>query len=718
MLSQLDELTTKVDNLPVVETKEVVNNDQLIDLQNQINNIKSDFESFKKDFVDVENALSELILSTPIKPVEMDIQKRENPYDQVIQDVVSIQNKYEESQIEELKQVEQPEEAVEEQVEEIIEEESVEELAFVEEQATEELQMEELEFVDETSEEIIQEEVKEEKVEPKVEKIVPQQVNLFDLFEEIQQEEKENEEEIVEESIEEQAEEIEIPTEMARPIDDFFTNPVFFDKPLVEEPQEQQTESVEATITNEPITVEEKQPTKEESGEVFENEELPKPDEYELNCDADLLDKYLEFLALTRNTGTIEYTNCVVDTVKQLDAMKLDVEKFSQDKANGVFLTNDDLKASANRAIKSFLSAMMNGNAMKVSNKDVAIGVLIAENKEMIQAYRKAAEPERVAQFTIPQQVEETFVVEESKPVVEKETPQTIEPIEEKVQEEVIEEVVEEPQVEPVLEVVEQPVVEETPVEQIIEKPIEEDIQEALEEQIEEKVQEEVIEEPQQEVVEEKPVETVPSFNLDSLVIKEEEPVEKPAEPQYVHKTILDTTPQRVVKVEDDNPYAIEKIEMIMHDSRSEISREERKIILNKWNQLEDRVNMSLAPVARFLREGQPVVNGNNCIIITYPNAMLCNHIMGEKQHFEAKQILKLTFGKEYDFIALPENVWNDKRNEYRGQYQMGMRFPKLTPINNPELKIIKKSFVDEKSESYKQAVDLFGEDLIKKDEE
>ena len=663
VLSQLDELTTKVDNLPVVETKEVVNNDQLIDLQNQINNIKSDFESFKKDFVDVENALSELILSTPIKPVEMDIQKRENPYDQVIQDVVSIQNKYEESQIEELKQVEQPEEAVEEQVEEIIEEEAVEELAFVEEQATEELQMEELEFVDETSEEIIQEEVKEETVEPKVEKIVPQQVNLFDLFEEIQQEEKENEAEIVEESIEEQAEEIEIPTEMARPIDDFFTNPVFFDKPLVEEPQEQQTESVEATITNEPITVEEKQPTKEDAVEVFENEELPKPDEYELNCDADLLDKYLEFLALTRNTGTIEYTNCVVDTVKQLDAMKLDVEKFSQDKANGVFLTNDDLKASANRAIKSFLSAMMNGNAMKVSNKDVAIGVLIAENKEMIQAYRKAAEPERVAQFTIPQQVEETFVVEESKPVVEEETPQTIE-------------------------------------------------------QIEEKVQEEVIEEPQQEVVEEKPVETVPSFNLDSLVIKEEEPVEKPAEPQYVHKTIIDTTPQRVVKVEDDNPYAIEKIEMIMHDSRSEISREERKIILNKWNQLEDRVNMSLAPVARFLREGQPVVNGNNCIIITYPNAMLCNHIMGEKQHFEAKQILKLTFGKEYDFIALPENVWNDKRNEYRGQYQMGMRFPKLTPINNPELKIIKKSFVDEKSESYKQAVDLFGEDLIKKDEE
>ena len=589
--------------------------------------------------------------------------------------------------------------------------ETIEELEFIEEELQEEV-INEPEFVEEIKDEPIQEEMVEEtQVEP-VEELKPQQVNLFDLFEELQEEQTE--------SAKEPAEEVEIPNEMARPIDDFFTNPVFFDKPLVEEPQTQQAELVdlvEETITNKPEPVEEKvedeQPTL-----IFENEELPKPDEYELNCDADLLDKYLEFLALTRNTGTIEYTNCVVDTVKQLDAMKLDVEKFSKDKANGVFLTNDDLKASANRAIKSFLSAMMNGNAMKVSNKDVAIGVLIAENKEMIQAYRKATEPEKVVEFAVPNPIEEKPVVEEIKPVVLEEEPQAVE---EQIQEEVIEEVVEEP----TLEVVEQPIVEEVYTESTIqeqEEPLEEIVQEEnIEEETEEpqaEMAEEVVEEPQKEVVDEKPVETTPTFNLDSLVIKEEEKVEKPAEPQYVHKTILDTTPQKVVKVEDDNPYAIEKIEMIMHDSRSEISREERKIILNKWGQLEDRVNMALAPVARFLREGQPVVNGNNCIIITYPNAMLCNHIMGEKQHFEAKQILKLTFGKEYDFIALPENVWNDKRNEYRGQYQMGMRFPKLTPINNPELRIIKKSFVDEQSESYKQAVDLFGEDLIKKDEE
>jgi hypothetical protein len=112
VLSKLDELTTKVNNLPVIETPTDVDNDQLLELQNQINELKSGFESFKKDFVDVENALSELILSTPTEPVQMDIQKRDNPYNQVIQDVVSIQNKYEESQIQTTNDLESSEESI------------------------------------------------------------------------------------------------------------------------------------------------------------------------------------------------------------------------------------------------------------------------------------------------------------------------------------------------------------------------------------------------------------------------------------------------------------------------------------------------------------------------------------------------------------------------------------------------------------------------------
>ena len=698
ILSQIEELSSKVNNLSVDSKDELTSNEEVNKLQEQLNSLKTQVEEINNNYVEVENTLNEIILTPSEETQEMDIHKRENPYNEVIQNVVFVQEKYEEEQS-------HKEETIN------IEEEVVDELEFVEEPAQEEV-LEKLEFVEEEPQTQVEEAPVIEEIAPEepIQELKPQQVNLFDLVEE---EVVEEIQEDVEEEIQTESEEIEIPNEMARPIDDFFTNPVFFDKPLVEEQKPQQVdlfEIVEEQKALEPIVEEPKQ---EETVLTFENEAQPEKDEYQLNCDADLLDKYLEFLALTRNTGTIEYTNCVVDTVKQLDAMKLDVEKFTQDKTNGVFLTNEDLKASANRAIKSFLSAMMNGNAMKVSNKDVAIGVLISENKEMIQAYRKMPEATAPVEFVVsvptPVVKEELTPVEVVKEVID-------EPVQDKVVvEPIIEEAIHE---EPVQE---QNIEEELQQENLVDEPLEEETVEEPAEEIQEDVEEEIIEDvPQDAFIEETPTqeESKPAFNLDNLVIKEEVVETKQEETQqYVSKTILDITPKKVEPI-DDNPYAIEKIENIMHDSRSEISREERKIIIDKWNQLEDRVNISLAPIARFLREGQPVVNGNGCIIITYPNAMLCNHIMGEKQHFEAKQILKITFGKEYDFIALPENVWNDKRNEYRGQYQMGMRFPKLTPIDSPDLKIIKKSFVDEKSESYKQAVDLFGEDLIKKDEE
>ena len=107
------------------------------------------------------------------------------------------------------------------------------------------------------------------------------------------------------------------------------------------------------------------------------------------------------------------------------------------------------------------------------------------------------------------------------------------------------------------------------------------------------------------EVAEEEKPEVKRNFQLEELVIKEE-PVEEvvqqiPAETPYKRSTVIETRPKQVNRIEqDNNPYAIEKIEMIMHDSRSEISREERKIILNNWRRLADRVGTGLLPVARY----------------------------------------------------------------------------------------------------------------------
>ena len=47
----------------------------------------------------------------------------------------------------------------------------------------------------------------------------------------------------------------------------------------------------------------------------------------------------------------------------------------------------------------------------------------------------------------------------------------------------------------------------------------------------------------------------------------------------------------------------------------------------------------------------------------------------------------------------------------------MGIKYPVLTPINNPELKVINvsaQSFQTQKSQNYDKAVELFGADIIK----
>lgn len=178
---------------------------------------------------------------------------------------------------------------------------------------------------------------------------------------------------------------------------------------------------------------------------------------------------------------------------------------------------------------------------------------------------------------------------------------------------------------------------------------------------------------------------------------------------------------QQVSKFSDDTAkvYDIRVIEDILHQSRMPATREEKQRILAMWSHLGDRVGTSLYSIARQLMDGMFVVNGETHLIIVYSNATLCNHIMSEKVHFDAKQILKIALGRDYDFIALPENTWQEKRNEYHGQYNMGIKYPKLKPINNPELRvinIIKDNFVTNKSESYMKAEELFGKNLIKEE--
>ena len=667
--NQIDEISMRLKEKEVQEPQELTlfdfnqpNKDEEIEvLKQQYEELKQKIFDLQHTYDNVEASLNELVFAESEK--EPSIQKRENPYEQKVLDIVAAQREIDE----------QPEEPIIEQY--------VQEDMFKDDENINETIVEE-EVIEQTQETKQEENIIFEQPEAVVENLVV--------------EEGQSEDNIVEEEYPE------LPEEMTRSIDDFFTNPVFFNKPLEESPAE---EKEQEEVKEEKPVIEQSVPQKtlkpivdQPENKVMSLDDFEQEQEeelhYDLSCNIQQLEAGLRTLASVDKVplDTLNYV------ILNLYNMQDDIKMFIADKLNGRYVQEPSLEKDANRNIKTFLITVSGRDAMVALTKDKEIKKLIAGMKDLIKEFRN---PSGNVVSTVAPKPIEALVVEEPKPILE----EVAAPI--KVEETPaikVEEVVQEEPAQEKPEDHEQEVVETQ--EELQESPVEE-VQEPLQKTLPEEVP---AEEPKA------------SFALDNLIIKEEEPkTEEPTQPVYKRATILETTPKEgamLKKTDTDNPYAIEKIEMVMHDSRSEISREERKIILNSWQRLGDRVGTALSPVARFLMDGVPVVNGNNCIIITYPNAALCNHIMGEKIHFEAKQILKITFGREYDFIALPDNIWQEKRNEYRGQYQTGTRYPKLTPINNPELKIIKKSFVDEKNSSYNKALDLFGENLIKEEEE
>ena len=218
----------------------------------------------------------------------------------------------------------------------------------------------------------------------------------------------------------------------------------------------------------------------------------------------------------------------------------------------------------------------------------------------------------------------------------------------------------------------------------------------------------------------EKEVQSTPT-----IISKRPQPFEtRPREEQQnLNQTIIvneaKEEPQLPDNQRDDTAkvYDIKIIENILHQSRDKRNLDDSATINSVWNRLATLVPQPLANVASTLSQGRVVVNGANYLLIVYPKASICNYLMTSKNHLDARQVLKNTLHKDYDFIALPINTWEEKRNEYKNQYHMGIKYPTLTPINNPELKVINissQSFQTQKTQNYDKAVELFGADIIK----
>jgi len=184
---------------------------------------------------------------------------------------------------------------------------------------------------------------------------------------------------------------------------------------------------------------------------------------------------------------------------------------------------------------------------------------------------------------------------------------------------------------------------------------------------------------------------------------------------------VIKTKPQAPDNDNTNNVYDIKIVERILNQAHSQACREEKIRLLSMWPRLEDKVGHLLAPTAKLLSEGILTANGEKELLIVFPHASMCNHLMEPKGHTNALQIIKIAFGKDYDFIALPENTWQEKRSEYAGQFHIGIKYPRLSPINNPELKINTvntNNLFSKKNASMYQAQSLFGSELVEKEED
>ena len=216
--------------------------------------------------------------------------------------------------------------------------------------------------------------------------------------------------------------------------------------------------------------------------------------------------------------------------------------------------------------------------------------------------------------------------------------------------------------------------------------------------------------------------------------VVEEEVVEKVEEQKTESveevNTVVVNSPRKVVEKEQpilsqvkevnetEKIFDVRIVEKILHESRKEEMRQEKANLVNGWNKLATNANNTTAPVAKLLRDGSLIANGESSLLIVYTMSSYCNRLMTPKVHKEARDILSITFGKDYDFIALPENTWQEKRKEYYSQYGIGIKYPKLTPINNPELKVVVvKEETENKDRAFDKVASIFGYKNVRRED-
>jgi DNA polymerase-3 subunit gamma/tau len=201
---------------------------------------------------------------------------------------------------------------------------------------------------------------------------------------------------------------------------------------------------------------------------------------------------------------------------------------------------------------------------------------------------------------------------------------------------------------------------------------------------------------------------------VEAKTIIPEKPVVEVEKPKVV-EVVEEKDPLQNLFDDEISRFDVAVLERVLHSSRSATAREDKIRIVNLWKTLVRNCSPSFIPIAEILQEGQIVAVGEKEFIIVYPDTILCNQVMSISFKRKSLKLLYDFLGDTYNYMALPEEIWIEKRTEYINQYNIGIKYPKLTPINNPDLVVEpEKTSISARDKLVNETIRILGEDIVK----
>lgn len=148
--------------------------------------------------------------------------------------------------------------------------------------------------------------------------------------------------------------------------------------------------------------------------------------------------------------------------------------------------------------------------------------------------------------------------------------------------------------------------------------------------------------------------------------------------------------------------------------------REVRIDMVKKWYDMERANSGESLKYAKLITEGQLVATNGIMIIITYKTASTCNRLMKDEVYQKMADVLQKFYQRPIRFLALPEDTWEIISDEFVQKFRTKKtpdEWISLSPIQNPKLISIpdrEESYEDTRTGAEKEAIELFGEDVVK----